>query len=65
MNLDCLKNTVVKLISGKKLPTDHVFSGNWNGYRKCHILPNWLLIYAIKNDVIMLFRTGTHSDLFG
>lgn len=65
MNLNCLKNTVAKLMSGKKLSTDHVLSGNWNGYRKCHILPNWLLICAIKNDVIVLIRTGTHSDLFG
>ena len=65
MDLDCLKNAIIKLISGEKLPTDHVLSGNWKGYRECHILPNWLLIYAIKNDVIVLVRTGTHSDLFG
>ena len=65
MNLNCLKNTVAKLMSGKEPPTDHVLSGNWSGYRKCHIFPDWLLIYAIKNDVIVLVRTGTHSDLFG
>lgn len=64
MNLDCLKNAIVKLISGVKLPTDHALSGNWKGYRECHILPDWLLIYTTKNDVIVLVRTGTHSDLF-
>ncbi len=65
MDLNRLKNTIVKLIDGQKLPTDHVLSGNWNGYHECHILPDWLLIYTIKNDVIVLVRTGTHSDLFG
>ena len=33
MNLNCLKNTVAKLMSGKEPPTDHVLSGNWSGYR--------------------------------
>lgn len=42
---------------------DHALSG----HRKCHVLPDWLLIYRIDNDVLVLtlFRTGTHSDLFG
>ncbi|MCD7995133.1 MAG: type II toxin-antitoxin system YafQ family toxin [Clostridia bacterium] len=37
------------------------------GFRECHILPDWLLIYAIKQDKLVLTasRTGTHSDLFG
>ncbi len=39
---------------------------NINGYRECHIQPNWLLIYKIdKNELILTaFRTGSHSDLF-
>ena len=45
---------------------DHELEGNWAGHRECHIKPNWLLIYQIKNDVLVLelSRTGTHSDLF-
>lgn len=46
---------------------DHSLSGNYTGFRECHILPDWLLIYAIKKDKLILTasRTGTHSDLFG
>ena len=42
---------------------DHALSG----HRECHVLPDWLLIYRIDNDVLVLtlFRTGSHSDLFG
>lgn len=45
---------------------DHDLTGNWKGYRECHIQPDWLLIYKIRNDslVLTLTRTGTHSDLF-
>lgn len=45
---------------------DHDLSGNWNGFKECHIQPNWLLIYKISgnNLILTLARTGTHSDLF-
>jgi len=45
---------------------DHELSGDWKGHRELHILPDWLLIYYLKNDVLVLTlaRTGTHSDLF-
>jgi mRNA interferase YafQ len=45
---------------------DHELEGNWVGHRECHIKPDWLLIYQIKNDVLVLELscTGTHSDLF-
>ncbi|MCI9058718.1 MAG: type II toxin-antitoxin system YafQ family toxin [Lachnospiraceae bacterium] len=45
---------------------NHELAGDWVGYRECHIQPNWLLIYRIENDVLVLTlsRTGTHSDLF-
>ena len=45
---------------------DHSLSGNYEGFRECHIEPDWLLVYKIdKNELILyLFRTGTHSDLF-
>ena len=46
---------------------DHALVGKWNGHRECHILPDWLLIYRVEGDVLVLTlsRTGTHSDLFG
>ena len=47
---------------------DHNLTGNWYGYRECHITPDWLLIYkVIKDDCVQLLRlsrTGSHSDLF-
>ena len=45
---------------------DHGLVGNYAGFRECHILPDWLLIYAISKEQLILTasRTGTHSDLF-
>ncbi len=45
---------------------DHALSGNFSGHRECHIAPDWLLIYKIENETLLLTltRTGTHSDLF-
>lgn len=45
---------------------DHELSGNWRGFRECHIQPDWLLVYRIYNNnlILSLARTGTHSDLF-
>ncbi len=43
---------------------DHALTGEWKGYRECHIQPDWLLIYIIKVNTVYLVRTGTHSDLF-
>lgn len=45
---------------------DHNLSGNYNGCRECHIAPDWLLIYQVNNNelVLVLSRTGSHSDLF-
>ena len=46
---------------------DHALTGNWVGHRECHILPDWLLVYRLEEDVLVLTltRTGTHSDLLG
>lgn len=44
---------------------DHNLSGNYAGYRECHIAPDWLLIYRQDNNELLLYRTGTHADLFG
>lgn len=43
---------------------DHNLSGNYSGYRECHIEPDWLLIYKQTEDELRLDRTGTHADLF-
>ena len=45
---------------------DHNLSGNYHGFRECHIAPDWLLIYQVNNNelVLVLSRTGSHSDLF-
>ncbi|OUP83998.1 addiction module toxin RelE [Lachnoclostridium sp. An169] len=65
-----LLEPVVELLSmGKPLPDknhDHDLSGDWAGHRECHILPDWLLIYRIEDDVLVLTltRTGSHSGLF-
>jgi mRNA interferase YafQ len=45
---------------------DHELSGNWNGFRECHIQPDWLLIYLLEDNLLTLtlVRTGSHTDLF-
>jgi mRNA interferase YafQ len=46
---------------------DHGLTGDYSGFRECHILSDWLLIYSIHRETLILTasRTGTHSDLFG
>lgn len=69
LNIELLDNVIRLLASGHQLPpeyNDHSLGGNWKDYRECHILPDWLLIYRIEKDILVLTlqRTGTHSDLF-
>ena len=57
------------LVSGQELEQkykDHSLKGNYIGFRECHIQSDWLLIYAIDDDKLILTasRTGSHSDLF-
>lgn len=64
-----LQDVLTLLVNQQPLPEkyrDHNLSGNYTGYRECHIEPDWLLIYKIFNDklVLVLTRTGSHSDLF-
>lgn len=70
LNLELLDTIITALANGEPLAEkhrDHALTGNWNGFRECHIGPDWLLIYRIENGVLVLTlaRTGTHSDLFG
>lgn len=67
-NISLLEKIVDQLLKGGKLPEknkDHALSGNWKGYRECHIEPDWLLVYKIYEDklILSLSKTGTHSDL--
>ena len=69
LDLQKLKDVVTKLANGETLPPankDHALTGNWIHHRECHIAPDWLLIYQIHENVLVLelTRTGTHSDLF-
>jgi mRNA interferase YafQ len=68
-NLDELFEVVNILAEGGTLDVryrDHDLSGNYKGTRECHIEPDWLLVYEIKDEVLvlMLYRLGTHSELF-
>ena len=69
LDLNLLDNVVTALQNGEELPEknkDHSLTGNWNGHRECHIQPNWLLIYRIVDEtlILSLVRTGSHSELF-
>ena len=69
LNLKDLSDITDLLQQGKSLPAtcrDHALTGNYKGFRECHINPDWLLIYKKKEaiKVVSLYRTGTHSDLF-
>ena len=64
-----LEEVLEILVREEPLPEkykDHSLSGNYSGYRECHIAPDWLLIYKIFHErvVLLLTRTGSHSDLF-
>ena len=43
---------------------DHDLTGDYAGHRECHLRPDWLLIYRQSGEELLLYRTGTHSDLF-
>jgi len=68
-NLELLKAVVSLLQRGEELPPeykDHPLKGDYLGCRECHVTPDWLLVYKQVEEtlVLVLSRTGTHSDLF-
>ena len=68
-NTELLTAGIKKLANGEPLAQkhrDHALTGDYAGCRECHITPDWLLIYEISDDTLLLYltRTGTHSDLF-
>lgn len=65
-----LLETVIDLLA-RQLPLperyrDHSLSGNYSGCRECHVAPDWLLVYEVREEELLLalMRTGSHSDLF-
>jgi mRNA interferase YafQ len=68
-NVDTLLTEVLPLLlDDQPLPAnnrDHALSGDWAGYRECHLKPDLLLIYKKPNvEVLRLARLGSHSELF-
>ncbi len=68
-DLSVLDKIIERLLRCEKLETkfrDHALTGDYIGFRECHIRPDWLLIYIVDDDRLVLTasRTGTHSDLF-
>ncbi len=69
LDISLLDTVVTQLANERPLAVkykDHELKGNYTGFRECHIMPDWLLIYRVDGNDLMLFlaRTGTHSDLF-
>ncbi len=68
-DLDGLHDVIERLRTGAGLEPrhrDHALTGDWKGWRDCHVEPDWLLIYRIDEGAgeLILGRTGTHADLW-
>ena len=69
LEMALLNEIVEKLANHEDLTPnnrDHALTGSYRGFRECHIQPDWLLIYKIEDDILVLTlsRTGSHTDLF-
>lgn len=69
LDISLLDEVIAKLQSGIALDPkycDHALSGNYVGFRECHIKPDWLLVYLIEDNILTLtlVDTGSHSDIF-
>ena len=67
-NPQLLQNIILQMADGQTLlekNRDHVLAGDWVGFRECHIAPDWLLVYKVEDDILVLTltRIGSHSDL--
>jgi mRNA interferase YafQ len=66
-DMEKLLLVISKLTDGETLPKkycDHPLKGGFKGKRDCHVEDDWLLIYAVEDNELILYRTGTHSQLF-
>jgi mRNA interferase YafQ len=55
------------LVGDETLPArykDHRLTGNWQFHRDMHIEPDWILLYRIDDEDVVMARTGTHADIF-
>lgn len=67
LDLTKLQTVIDTLRAPGTLPAqnrDHDLTGNYSGFRECHVSPDWLLIYRVDGNALLLARTGSHSDLF-
>ncbi|MCI8663285.1 MAG: type II toxin-antitoxin system YafQ family toxin [Hungatella sp.] len=69
LDISLLNVVVDKLLHATPLDPkyrDHPLKGNWDGFRECHVQPDWLLIYLIEENILTLtlVDTGTHADLY-
>ena len=69
LDVSLLDAVIDSLAKGETLDEkyrDHALTGNFVGFRECHVKPDWLLIYLIEDDILTLtlVNTGSHSDLF-
>ena len=69
LDLAELEAVVNRLAAQQPLPDknhDHTLTGDYIGFRECHIRPDWLLVYRVDGEDLVLFllRTGSHTDLF-
>ena len=69
LDLALLQEPIVLLAKGERLPPkyrDHQLQGKLSAFRECHIKGDWLLVYRIIEDrlILSLHSTGTHADLF-
>jgi mRNA interferase YafQ len=66
-DLSKLEVVIETLLNAEKLDpkyNDHSLVGKWKNHRNCHLEPDWILIYRLTNDSLILERTGSHSELF-
>lgn len=66
-DMEKLLLVISKLAEGETLPKkycDHPLKDGFKGKRDCHVEDDWLLIYAVEDNELILYRTGTHSQLF-
>ncbi len=65
--IDDLLAVVESLACDKPLAVKHKMhdlTGNWQSHKECHIKPDWLLVFQLTDDKLVLVRTGSHSELF-
>ena len=66
-DVEKLREVVRRLAAGEGLEPKHrphPLTGKWRPLWECHIEPDWLLVYQIEEEFLLLVNTGTHADLF-